>query len=94
MPSLTLAIPDELRKKMAQHPEINWSEVARQAIQRRLEDMDIFARFQKDSTLTEEDAIRIGRKIKKAMWERRQRRLLSASSSMRTSSSPRSSNKA
>ena len=32
MSSLTLAIPDDLRAKMKRFPEINWSEVARQAI--------------------------------------------------------------
>lgn len=33
MPNLTLAIPAELKEKMDAHKEINWSEVARQAIQ-------------------------------------------------------------
>ncbi len=32
MASLTLSIPEELREKMREFPEINWSEVARQAI--------------------------------------------------------------
>ena len=32
MPNMTLAIPIELKKKMNQFKEINWSEVARQAI--------------------------------------------------------------
>ena len=32
MASLTLSIPEDLREKMRKFPEINWSEVARQAI--------------------------------------------------------------
>ena len=32
MPNMTLAIPADLKEKMDQHKEINWSEVARQAI--------------------------------------------------------------
>ena len=32
MPNMTLAIPEELKEKMDRHKEINWSEVARQAI--------------------------------------------------------------
>lgn len=32
MPNITLAIPTELKRKMDQFKEINWSEVARQAI--------------------------------------------------------------
>lgn len=37
MPNITLSIPDELKKKMDQFKEMNWSEVARQAIQHKLE---------------------------------------------------------
>lgn len=32
MPNMTLAIPADLKEKMDQFREINWSEVARQAI--------------------------------------------------------------
>lgn len=32
MPNMTLAIPSDLKEKMDQFKEINWSEVARQAI--------------------------------------------------------------
>jgi len=32
MPNMTLAIPADLKEKMDQFKEINWSEVARQAI--------------------------------------------------------------
>lgn len=32
MAHITLSVPEELRKEMKKHPEIKWSEVARQAI--------------------------------------------------------------
>lgn len=32
MPNMTLAIPEDLKEKMDHFQEINWSEVARQAI--------------------------------------------------------------
>ncbi|MDV3103538.1 hypothetical protein [Thermococcus waiotapuensis] len=32
MPNITLSVPPELYKKMKEHPEIRWSEVARRAI--------------------------------------------------------------
>ena len=32
MPNMTLAIPEDLKEKMDRFQEINWSEVARQAI--------------------------------------------------------------
>ena len=33
MAHITLSIPDETRKIMKEHPEIKWSEIARQGIQ-------------------------------------------------------------
>jgi len=33
MPSITVSVDDDLKDRMEQHPEINWSEVTRQAIQ-------------------------------------------------------------
>ena len=32
MPNITLSVPPELYRKMKEHPEIKWSEVARRAI--------------------------------------------------------------
>ncbi len=33
MVNMTLAIPDELHRKIRKHPEVKWSEVARRAIE-------------------------------------------------------------
>ena len=33
MPNLTLALPEELRKRMKEHDYIKWSAIAREAIQ-------------------------------------------------------------
>ena len=73
MVSLTLAIPEDLRAKMNQFPEINWSEVARQAIIQKIRVLDQMQRFFSKSTLTQDDAIKLGRKIKKRMWEKYER---------------------
>jgi len=32
MPTITVNVDDELKERMENHPEINWSEVTRQAI--------------------------------------------------------------
>ncbi len=32
MGHITLSVPDEVRKEMKKHPEIRWSEIARQSI--------------------------------------------------------------
>jgi len=36
MVNMTMAIPDELHTKMKKHSEIKWTEVAREAFQRKL----------------------------------------------------------
>ena len=73
MVSMTLAIPDDLKKEMEKFPEINWSEIARIAIKKRLLLLKQIREFTKDSELTEEDAIRLGREINKNLakhWNR------------------------
>jgi hypothetical protein len=65
MVSMTLAIPTELKKEMELYPEINWSVVARAAIQRKIAILREMDKLLAKSELTEEDAIRIGRQINK-----------------------------
>ena len=64
---MTLAIPDELKVEMDSFPEINWSAIAREAIKERIMMLKKFKEFTKDSTLTEEDAIKLGRKVSQGM---------------------------
>ena len=70
MVNMTITLPKELKEKMAQFPQINWSEVARGAIQKEISDMEFLDYMRKDSTLTEEDAIKMGREVKKRAYER------------------------
>jgi len=37
MPTLTVSIPQELKKKMDQYPEINWPEVLKTRLRKRAE---------------------------------------------------------
>lgn len=67
---MTLSIPEDLKKKMDKFPEINWSEIARQAIIQRINDFVFMKEFVKDSTMTEEDALRLGKLVNKAMAEK------------------------
>ena len=39
MTNLTLSVPDDLYEEMKKHPEIRWSEVARQALAKKLDDL-------------------------------------------------------
>lgn len=74
MSSLTLAIPTELREKMNRFPEINWSEVARQAIFQKTRQLDQLNQLLSKSTLTEQETVEIGRQIKRRVWKRHRHR--------------------
>ena len=65
MTTLTLAVPDEMKKKMDSFPEMNWSEVARQAFMQKIEDMEFLRKFKEKSKLTESDALRLGKEVSK-----------------------------
>lgn len=65
MTTLTLAIPDEMKDRMDSFPEMNWSEVARQAFRQKIEDMEFLRKFKEKSKLTETDALRLGKSINK-----------------------------
>jgi len=70
MTNITLAVPDDIKREMEKFPEINWSVIAREAIKKRVELLKKFREFTKDSTMTEEDAIRFGREVNKRVSKR------------------------
>ena len=73
MSSLTLAIPDDLKAKMKRFPEINWSEVARQAIAEKTRVLVQMQQLVSKSALTESDAVALGRDIKRRVWQKHRR---------------------
>lgn len=70
MTTITLAVPEELKKKMDTFPEMNWSEIARQAFIQRIKDLEFLKKFKSESTLTEEDALILGKKVSKVLSNR------------------------
>ncbi|MBS3070377.1 hypothetical protein J4220_02615 [Candidatus Micrarchaeota archaeon] len=60
---------------MSKYPEIKWVEVARRAIVERLEILEKMDKMLSKSTLTQEDALRIGREINKKVWLKDKRAL-------------------
>ena len=70
MTTMTLAVPTELKQKMDSFPEMNWSEVARQAFLQRIKDLEFLKKFKEKSTLTEEDALRLGAEVSKGLTKR------------------------
>ena len=65
MTNMTLSIPEELSKKMKRFSEIRWSEVARKALEQRINDLEIMEKIASKSKLTEGDVKEISKKIKR-----------------------------
>ncbi len=80
MPNMTLAVSKELRQEMDTFPIINWSEVARQAIRQKLDELKMLQKITSKSKLREKDVLEIGRKINASItqrheqWEKERRR--------------------
>jgi len=70
MPSITVNVNDELKDRMERHPEINWSEVTRQAIQEKIEALEVMDELTSESELTESDVAEIADRINKSGRER------------------------
>lgn len=74
MVSITLSVPEELKREMDLFHEINWSAVAREAIKNRLLMLKKFKEFTRESTLTEEDALRLGKEVSKSVSNKLRKR--------------------
>lgn len=77
MGNMTLAIPDELQKRMAKRSEIRWSNIAREKFEEKIVELEMMDEILKDSKLTEKDAEEIGHKIKSEISKRFKKRLSS-----------------
>lgn len=74
MANMTLAIPNPLRDRMKKHSEVRWSEIAREAFEKRVEELEWMDKVLKNSEFTEEDAEEIGHKIKSEIRKRFEKR--------------------
>ena len=63
MPTITVNVDDDLKERMEKHPEINWSEVTRQAIQEKIGALEVLNELTSESELTESDVQEIADKI-------------------------------
>ncbi len=66
MTNITLSIPEELHKKMKNFSEIKWSEIARKALEQRINDLEIIEKIASKSKLTKKDVEEMSKKIKRA----------------------------
>ncbi|HET7324202.1 MAG TPA: hypothetical protein VFJ06_07715 [Halococcus sp.] len=69
MPNVTIRVPDDLKEEMDSHPEINWSEVARQSMREYLCKLRMAEEITEESQLTEEDAEELSEAVKHAIAE-------------------------
>jgi predicted CopG family antitoxin len=70
MTNMTISIPDELYKRMKAFGFIRWSEIARQALEERVGDLEKMEKIASKSKLSVKDANEIGEKIKKSAYRR------------------------
>ena len=63
MANITVSVDDDLKKRMENHPEINWSEVTRQAIEEKIESLEVMDELTSESELTESDVREIADRI-------------------------------
>jgi len=71
--NVTISIPTDLHAKMKKHPKFKWSRIASDAFEKEINKsmmLDEMDELLKNSTLTEEDAERIGHEIKMEMRKR------------------------
>ena len=70
MTTVSVSIPEALRKKMAKLDEVNWSAVARNSFEQKVRDIEFLKAFAMKSKMTEKDAKQMGDKINKEVSRR------------------------
>lgn len=70
MPTVTVNVNNSLKDQMESHPEINWSEVARNAFEEKVEDIELMERLSSGSELTEQDIDELAELIDSNVAER------------------------
>jgi hypothetical protein len=56
-------VDDDLKERMEKHPEIDWSEVTRQAIEEKIDALELMDELTSESELTESDVRDIADRI-------------------------------
>lgn len=69
MPNMTIRIPEDLKDAMDDHPEINWSEVARQSMWEYVTKLRVADEIASRSELTEEEAAKLSEDVKRDIAE-------------------------
>ena len=65
MENITLSIPKETKEKIKKHKEINWSEIIRQALNQKINEIEKINKIIKDEKEISEWATKLQRKSRK-----------------------------
>lgn len=63
MSTVSVSIPDNLKHKMTELDDINWSAVARKAFEHKIGQVEFLKKIARKSKLTEKDAIELSNKL-------------------------------
>jgi len=77
MVTITLYLPEDIKKKMDRFAWLNWSAVAREAFMKRMRKLEILEKFDKDfekSKLSDEECVRLGRELRQAMSKHKEKK--------------------
>ncbi len=67
MVNMTISVPEDLKSRLDSRPEINWSEVARQAWREKADKLDFLDKLTVNSKATDKDIEELARKVKRGM---------------------------
>ncbi len=70
MPNITLAVPEDLHRKMKAHPEIKWSEVVRRILAQRIRALERMDALTRRSALTVADVEALDDLVKEGLRRR------------------------
>ncbi|RMF90487.1 MAG: hypothetical protein D6733_03660 [Methanobacteriota archaeon] len=76
MSEIVVDLPEDLKKVMSKHKSVDWSGIAEEAIRKAAAEIELLNAIASESKLTEEDALKLGRKVKKGMWDRVYKKLV------------------
>ena len=70
MSTVSVSVPDELKAKMLELDDVNWSAVAKKAFEQKISDIEFFKKISEKSKLTEKDAKELAHMVNKAASKR------------------------
>ncbi len=76
MAEIVVGIPEDLKKVMSRHKSVDWSGIAGEAIREAAAELELLSAITSESRLTEEEAVELGRKVRKGMWEKVYKKLV------------------